>query len=178
MAADAGAVAKQVADADVAVGQRVGQVKERDVQLVESLKKGKELLDKSIRSEIAMRSFKDRAERLAAVVEDLSKKNQALLNPGGTGRGIERKPPPEDVEGIVKNSDARSGLATISIGSDAGLLKGHTLEVFRSKPKPFYLGQIKIVEVGPHEAVGKVVYPQYKKLIQANDEVASHIVPR
>jgi hypothetical protein len=70
------------------------------------------------------------------------------------------------------------GLVAISIGSDAGLLKGHTLQVFRREPKPLYLGTIKLVEVGPHEAVGKIMSPQFKKLIQNKDEVVSRIVPR
>jgi hypothetical protein len=65
---------------------------------------------------------------------------------------------PADVEGLVKAVDEKSGLMILTIGSDAGLAKGQTLEIFRlgtpaSQSK--YLGQITVVEVTPAQAVAK-----------------------
>lgn len=88
-----------------------------------------------------------------------------------------RNPPPyDDVEGIVKQVDS-SGLMTISIGSDAGLSKGHTLELFRLGEKPSeskYLGTIRILEVGPKEAVAQPV-GRLAARPKAGDKVASRI---
>jgi hypothetical protein len=157
--------------------QEQAKVKDRDKQVIELVVKNKDLLDKSIRAEIASRSFKERAERLATSYETVVKELDRYKNPSGPARGLaERKPPPEDVNGIVKNSDARSGLATLSIGSDAGLSKGNTLFVYRLSPKPLYLGEIRILEVNPHEAVGRPQMAQRGTQLQAGDIVASQIM--
>ena len=42
---------------------------------------------------------------------------------------------------MVKATDSQSGYITVSIGSDAGLSKGDTLEVYRLKPEAAYLGK-------------------------------------
>jgi hypothetical protein len=77
-----------------------------------------------------------------------------------------------NVEGVIKAVDDKSGIVTISIGSDAGLAKGHTLEVYRLNPKPTYLGTVTLLEVTASEAVGK---PQGKEKLQAGDKVAGSI---
>jgi hypothetical protein len=93
--------------------------------------------------------------------------------PGGKNPPEAKNAPPEGVKGSVTRVDEKSGLLTISVGSDAGLQKGHTLEVYRLKP-PKYLGTIRIVDVSPKEAVAQ---PVGKALdaIQVGDEVASKI---
>jgi hypothetical protein len=65
--------------------------------------------------------------------------------------------PHGDVRGVIKQVDP-SGLVTISIGSDAGLSKGHTLDVYRLGERPSeskYLGSIRILEVKEKEAVAQ-----------------------
>ena len=89
-----------------------------------------------------------------------------------------KNPPAEDIKGKVKAVDAESGLATISIGSDAGLQKGHTLEVYRLKPRPTYVGTLRILEVKAKEAVGKQVEPRHRGAVQVGDEVASRITEK
>jgi hypothetical protein len=69
-------------------------------------------------------------------------------------------------------------LIKISIGSDAGLTKGHTLEVFRLSAvatQSKYLGTVRILEVTPNEAVAQPVKPLSDKPI-AGDRVASRIL--
>jgi hypothetical protein len=80
-----------------------------------------------------------------------------------------------NVEGMVKEVDDKSGYVNISIGSDAGLAKGHTLDVYRLNPKPTYLGTVTILDVHPTESVGK---PQTKEKVQAGDKVAGNILGR
>ena len=62
---------------------------------------------------------------------------------------------------------------TISIGSDAGIAIGQTLEVFRLETSK-YLGKIKIVDVRPNEAVGSPVQRMLAP-VQVGDHVASKI---
>jgi hypothetical protein len=60
----------------------------------------------------------------------------------------------DKVEGKITSLDLPSKLVKVSVGSDAGLKKGDTLEVYRLDPNgPKYLGQLKVVEVKPTEAV-------------------------
>jgi hypothetical protein len=95
-------------------------------------------------------------------------------------RGQETKPqnpPAENVEGLVKQIDS-SGLVHISIGRDAGLALGHTLELFRLSEEPSkskYLGRIRIVETQPDEAVGKPV-GRMAETPKVGDRVASRIL--
>jgi hypothetical protein len=66
-------------------------------------------------------------------------------------------PPAAEVRGEVKAVEDKTGLIQISIGSDAGLETGHTLEVYRLKPNPKYIGPIEIIEVRPKESVAKPI---------------------
>ena len=62
----------------------------------------------------------------------------------------------------------------ISLGSDAGLSKGQTLQVFRLGQGFGYVGRIKIVDVEAKQAVGEVM-GRLSKPIQVGDRVASRI---
>jgi BMFP domain-containing protein YqiC len=92
-------------------------------------------------------TVEDRAPPGAVSLHDFWKKGRSPA-----AAGAEKNPPPQDVEGVVKRVDA-SGLLTVSLGSDAGLAKGHTLEVFRLKPEAKYLGVVRVVDTQPKEAV-------------------------
>jgi hypothetical protein len=86
-------------------------------------------------------------------------------------------PPAENVEGLVKAVDS-SGLVRISIGRDAGLAMGHTLELYRLSVQPSkskYLGRIRIVETQPDEAVGQPI-GRLTETPQVGDRVVSRIL--
>jgi hypothetical protein len=85
-----------------------------------------------------------------------------------------KHPPKADIVALVKAVDDKSGLVTIDIGSDAGLAKGQTLEVYRLEPKAKYLGTIRIVEVGPKVAVGQPV-GKLLDTLKAGDRLASQL---
>jgi hypothetical protein len=91
-----------------------------------------------------------------------------------TNLNVDRNPPAKDVEGEVKAIDAKTGYVTISLGTDAGVAKGNTLEVFRLKPQPSYLGTLQIVEARATDAVGKLLGKQ--RSLQVGDRVASRVV--
>jgi hypothetical protein len=84
-------------------------------------------------------------------------------------------PPPDDIRGRVMITDDANGWITINLGSDSGLNKGNTLEVYRLKPRPTYVGTMRIFEVRPHEAVGKLMGTGPRARVQKDDEVASKI---
>ncbi len=112
-------------------------------------------------------------DQLSQMAQDMERRKSGA---GAVAGGMPNNPPPEDVRGTIKALDASSGLVTISLGSDAGLSVGNTLEAFRFKPRPTYLGRIQLVDVRHHDAVGKLISTQRRGLIQVGDEVASRIM--
>jgi hypothetical protein len=69
-------------------------------------------------------------------------------------------PPSNKLEGLIEKVDPKDqSLVVISIGSDSGLAKGHTLEVYRLKPAPTYLGMIRIIDVSKGKAVARLMRP-------------------
>lgn len=91
-------------------------------------------------------------------------------------KGLESPPP---VVGEVKRVDATNRRIEMTIGSDDGLVPGHELFLYRTKPRPEYLGKVTVVTVDPDQAVGKVIGNTYQgKKIKEGDSVSSTIKPR
>lgn len=85
-------------------------------------------------------------------------------------------PPPEKLTGKILDVNAKEGgLITISLGSADGLKVGHTLEVYRLKPKPKYLGRVRIVGLQAHRAVAQVELARAPVPLRPGDEVASDL---
>lgn len=146
------------------------------------VKKNAELTDQATVAQIERRSVQEQNGRLEKQLQQVYK-DMARIRANGGGsttmaRSGSKNPPQEDVEGLVKNTDP-SGLMTITIGSDAGLSKGHTLELFRvntsSPSQSRYLGTVRILEAEAHQAVvqpvGRLSAPP-----QSGDHVASRIL--
>jgi hypothetical protein len=90
-------------------------------------------------------------------------------------KGLESPPP---VTGEVTRIDATNRRLELTIGSDDGLVVGHELFVYRTKPRPEYIGKVVIVAVEPDTAVAKVVGRTYQgKKIKEGDIVSSTIKP-
>lgn len=81
---------------------------------------------------------------------------------------VEHIPPP--VDGYVLK--VRDGLVEISLGSDDGLKKGHTLEVYRGTN---YVGRIIIRDVDPDRAVGQIDKKMQRRGVQEGDNVTSKL---
>ena len=64
---------------------------------------------------------------------------------------------------------------TISVGSEAGLKQGHTLIVYRLKPKPEYLGEIQIERVGAKDSIARLTRKQKNACLQIGDLVTSSL---
>jgi hypothetical protein len=149
-------------------------VKANNDRIKELVDSSNQLRDRAVAAEIESKSLKDRNTNLVGKLEEMSKELIKTKNgTGGVGLTASAKnPPPENVEGTVTQTD-NSGLLTLNVGSDDGLLKGHTLEVFHLNP-PRYLGTVRVIQVTPHQAVAQPVARPLGP-IQQGDKVASKI---
>ena len=66
---------------------------------------------------------------------------------------------------------------TLSIGSDSGLQKGHTMFVFGLGANAGYRGEIRVVDVSPKVAVGEI-RGKLASRIRVGDTASSDIMPR
>ncbi|HYV34658.1 MAG TPA: hypothetical protein VE988_03075 [Gemmataceae bacterium] len=117
------------------------------------------------------------------MIADLMKKNQPA-NAGGSAVGGGPKdanysnPPPVMVKGQIEKVDGTDKtLVKITIGSDSGLKKGHTLEVYRLAPKAEYLGRLIIEDADFRYAIGKLLRQPgvAPPTLQPGDEVATKL---
>jgi hypothetical protein len=91
-------------------------------------------------------------------------------------KGLESPPP---VVGEVTRIDPTNRRMELSIGSDDGLVTGHELYIYRTSPRPEYIGKVTIVTVEPDRAVAKVIGNTYQgKKIKEGDIVSSTIKPQ
>jgi HEAT repeat protein len=154
------------------------EIKRSQQEAVEARQTAQKLRQLQTEAETQLKTLQDRNERLVKQIEELTKEVTRLRR-GGAEQAApqDRNPPAAMVEGTIRQVDAATGLVTITIGSDAGVQKGHTLEVYRLKPAPKYLGTLRIVDVKPKEAVGRCVgKPQ--GALEAGDRVASQASSR
>lgn len=173
------------------VGKRqedVGQLratlqKERDNNNA-LVKQNAELRDQATVAQIERRTVQEQNSRMEKQLQQMAKDMARVRASGGatlTARAGGKNPPPENVEGLVKNTDSRDGvtLMTLTIGSDAGLTKGHTLELFRINPssptQSKYLGTVRILDAEAHQAVAQPV-GRLSSPPQRGDRVASRIL--
>ncbi|MHB1426231.1 MAG: hypothetical protein ACYC3I_23955 [Gemmataceae bacterium] len=163
----------------------VAQIREalrKEQELNNTLVKEKaELKNEATVAQIERRSVQEQNSRLEKQLQETAKDMARMRSNGGstaTTRAGGKNPPPENVEGLVKNTDP-SGLMTITIGSDSGLSKGHTLELFRLNPaspsQSRYLGTVRILEAESKQAVAQPV-GRLSAQPQAGDRVASRIL--
>jgi hypothetical protein len=124
------------------------------------------------RSEALLQQLEDARHRLGEL--EAGSSSVASISSADPNRP---NPPPGPVQGVVEKVDPKDGLVEISLGADAGLKKYHTLEAFRLRPQAQYLGRIRIVEVFPHKAIGRLVRTPLTaaRPLQQGDQVASSL---
>ena len=80
---------------------------------------------------------------------------------------------PDKSAWVIVTKVGEKVLIEVSIGSDDGLRKGHTLEVFRNQS---YLGRVVVKSLQPDRAVCEII-PEYRKgIIKRGDRVATRII--
>jgi hypothetical protein len=134
-------------------------------------------------AEIAENQVKALQERVLQLENTLQKLQRQLTalhggQPKGPAAGT-RNPPPGNLKGAITKIDpVNSKLVTINLGTDDGLQVNHTLEVFRLKPQPVYLGTIRILDATGRSAVAQLLLaPQAGRELKVGDQVASQISP-
>jgi len=148
-------------------GQADQALKSRD----ESFQKVVKLTDELHQSVNELKRLKERNRELAdqvARARRIAEKFDIDLS-----RDPSDKPPV--VDGVVMATEG-ADLIEISIGSDAGLAKGHRLEVYRlAGAASQYLGRVEVVKTDPEKAVCKID-PAFKRgAIQKGDRVATRL---
>jgi hypothetical protein len=150
----------------------------KDDQIKKLVETGNDLRKDKVNADIKAAAFEEMnqgLEKRVRELEDVVKKvKQSGVVPAGGSNAVDN-PPPEDVQGVVKKDADASGLVLVSIGTDAGIVKGHTLEVFRLGATPKYLGKIRIIETHPYESVGQIVGKASGPILK-DDRVASKIL--
>ena len=147
----------------------VARLNERDKKIGEIDRQMADLRGDKTRFETSFNIAKDRNEQMRKEIESLKIENAELRSqaaagstqPGAPGQ---RVVPPEDVRGTVKRIDGE--LATISVGSDAGVNVGNSLKVYRLYP-PDYLGELTIMAATPQQAVGRISGPRSRRFASA-----------
>ncbi len=96
----------------------------------------------------------DEVEKLIKKMKEAKAKEKADPAPA---KPVPEKPTAyKDIIGTIQKIKDDSSML-ISIGSDAGVKKGDTLDVVRFQPKPMFCGRITIINVGAYDSIGKVV---------------------
>ncbi|QDT65526.1 hypothetical protein [Calycomorphotria hydatis] len=141
------------------------------------------------------RKLEDQIFSLKREADRIEQKHQSILNRNVEliailqANGLSSDPsdyanldtaPPPVVEGLVLNvakPERRGGseFVDVSLGSDDGLKKGHTLYVYNNKDGGTYLGQIQLTDVAADRAVGKVIQKSKNGSIERGDNVTSKL---
>jgi hypothetical protein len=162
------------------------EVADRDKTIRSLQDQVKLYVGRAVAAENSVNVLKARLQAMLSQVETMGKKLARLEVEGGSATRVVRNPnaknPPSvyvrgSVTGIVRDK----GLVEVSIGSDDGVNENHTLEVYRLRPKPEYLGTIKILDAHHHKAVGRLLKTPAgirHSAIVKGDEVASKIMSR
>jgi hypothetical protein len=150
------------------VEKQANEYQLRQAELNDRIRELERMLD------TATRNNKDLLERVA--------KYTTLLTRNGLSadisqiKGLESPPP---VTGQVTKVDPTNKRLEISIGADDGLVVGHELFLYRTKPRAEYLGKGQIIAVDTDQAVVRVLGSTVQgKKIKEGDIVSSTIVPR
>jgi hypothetical protein len=174
---------KQLGDENVKLKSTIGDYSTLIAKLQEE---SKEEFQKRIQAENGLQTALDRNNFLLAELQKLYKdvaRNKVDPKGGTTDVAVLKDPGAPNPPAVTVNSKiievGTSGdMVRLDTGSDSGLKKGHTLDVYRTAPSRQYLGMIRIVDVGPLEAIAqRVTTGPYasRELIQVNDMVISDV---
>lgn len=150
------------------VEKQANAFKLKQTELLDKIRELERLLETARSNE---KDLRDRAARLSTLLRRHS------ISDDVSAVNATDAPPP--VEGQVKRVDKGNSTLELSIGSDDGLAAGHELFLFRTHPRPEYLGKIRILNVDSDQSVAKVIKGTISgKKVQEGDIVSSTLRPR
>ena len=121
----------------------------------------------------------DKATRQSTILVQQNNEMKTALRNAGIDPAVASRigTPPPKIDGRIRAATP-DGLVEVSLGSDDGLMRGHTMEVYREGATPNatkYLGRIEILSTKADVSVGKVI-PQYRRgNIEKDDRVATRL---
>ena len=158
----------QLREQKSAVEKQANEFKLRQTELNDRIRELSRML------ETATNNAKDLRQRVASLTAVVRK--NGLSEAPGQDAGPESAPP---VQGEVARTDAQNRQFEITIGSDDGLVVGHQLFIYRTKPSAEYLGKATVISTDPDRSVIRVIgTPVQGKKVKEGDIVSSTIRPR
>jgi len=149
------------------VEKQANEFKLRQTELVDKIRELSRMLETATNNGTDLR---DRVARFQTLL-----RRNGLSDDIATVKGTDTPP---SVEGEVARVDDNKSVE-LTIGSDDGLVPGHELYLYRIKPRPEFLGRIKIISVDPDQSVGRIIGATIQgKKIKEGDIVSSTIRPR
>ncbi len=97
---------------------------------------------------------------------------------GGVRNPNSPNPPAVVVNGKIEKVDG-GDLVVLSLGTDHGIAKGNTLDVYRTQPEAKYLGMVRIIDAHQHNSVARLVPTgnvQFRAKLQEGDLVTSKLL--
>jgi len=155
-------------DQKSAVEKQANEYKLRQTELNDRIRELSRMLETATNN---ANDLRDRVARFSTLL-----RQHGLSDDISTVKGLESPPM---VQGEVSRVDDQNRSIEITLGSDDGLVSGHEMFVYRVKPRPEFIGKIKIIAVDPDQSVGRVIGATIQgKKIKEGDLVSSTIRPR
>jgi len=163
-------------------------IAEREKQVLIVQKQSEKYRGDAIANETLAKTLQTRNEQLLEEITQLNyqlAKAKSGVGVAGAEGSLSTKfgegpnPPSTMVKGQIEkvHGDDKT-LVQISLGSDHGVAKNNTLEVFRTRPEAKYLGMVRIIDVQPRTSVGRLIVPAgstARPQLVAGDQVWSYL---
>ena len=138
-------------------------IKDRETSIVGLEAKVKEIRSTATYFEGIAKNRQIQNENLLETVRTLSKEVARLeAGVGGASGGAptvsnpnEARPSALQINGKIELVEG--SFVQLTVGTDHGLQKNNTMEVFRLQPVPKYLGMIRIIDAKAHKSVGQLI---------------------
>lgn len=120
-------------------------------------------------NENLIEQLRDVSRKLAQLEGGINPDADVIRNPNAPN------PPAVNVKGKIEKVDG--DLVQINLGTDHGVNKNNTLDVFRTTPTAKYIGMIRIIDATPHKSVARIVPvgAQARPQVKEGDQVASKL---
>jgi hypothetical protein len=131
---------------------------------------------RQIQNENLLEQVREYTQHIARLESGVNPNTMVVRDPNAPN------PPPVTVNGRVELVDDKDAtLIQITLGTDHGVNKYHTLDVYRTKPEPKYIGMVRIVEAYHQKSVAQLVTSgsaAYRQQVRPDDLVTSKLSPR
>jgi hypothetical protein len=137
-------------------------IEKRDLEIVkletENRKEKVIVAQERGRAEAAIARVQGQEERINQLEKTLLERDLARTSLTQVKDPNQPHPPAVSITGRVTYVDGKDpSIIEVSLGTDHGLNKDNTLDVYRLDPRPEYLGMVKIMRADPHTSIGKMM---------------------